>query len=36
VDGEVLLPVAQELNIGSFYEVKITGSEDFDLYGEIV
>jgi len=33
VDGEVLITADQDLEIGRFYEVKITGSEDFDLYG---
>jgi ribosomal protein S12 methylthiotransferase len=32
VDGEVLLSSDLDLKIGSFYQVKITGSEDFDLY----
>jgi len=35
VDGEVLISADQDLEIGNFYEVKITGSEDFDLYGEV-
>ena len=34
VDPEVLIPVSErELNIGSFYDVLITDSEAFDLYG---
>ncbi len=36
VDGEVLISADQDLEIGNFYQVKITGSEDFDLYGEVV
>jgi len=36
VDGEVLISADQDLEIGNFYQVKITGSEDFDLYGELV
>lgn len=36
VDGEVLIVADQELTIGRFYQVKITGAEDFDLYGEVV
>ncbi len=36
VDGEVLISADQELNIGDFYQVRITGSEDFDLYGEAI
>jgi len=36
VDGEVLISTDQDLEIGNFYQVKITGSEDFDLYGEII
>ena len=36
VDGEVLISADQDLIIGSFYQVKITGSEDFDLYGELI
>lgn len=36
VDPEVLIPVSdRELNIGCFYDVTITGSEEFDLYGEV-
>ena len=34
VDPEVLIPVAEKpLRCGSFYDVKITDSDDFDLYG---
>ena len=36
VDGEVLLSADQDLEVGNFYQVKITGSEDFDLYGELI
>ena len=36
VDPEVLIKNDEELEIGEFYSVKITGSEEFDLYGEIV
>ena len=36
VDPEVLVPVEDgRLTIGAFYNVKITGAEEFDLYGEI-
>lgn len=36
VDPEVLIPVSGgELSIGSFYDVTITGAEEFDLYGEV-
>jgi len=35
VDGEVLIAADQDLQIGSFYQVKIFGSEDFDLYGVV-
>jgi ribosomal protein S12 methylthiotransferase len=35
VDGEVLISANQKLKTGSFYQVKIIGSEDFDLYGEV-
>ena len=34
VDPEVLIR-ADHLKEGSFYQVKITGAEEFDLYGEI-
>lgn len=34
VDGEVLIS-SKGLKIGGFYNVKITGAEDFDLFGEI-
>ena len=37
VDNEVLIPVAgNELEIGMFYNVRITRTEDFDLFGEVV
>ena len=35
VDGEVLIPITHKIQIGKYYEVKITGSDSFDLYGEI-
>lgn len=36
VDNEVLIKSESGLDIGSFYQVKITGAEEFDLYGKIV
>jgi len=37
VDPEVLIPdTGRRLRTGSFYNVKITGAEEFDLYGEVV
>ena len=36
VDPEVLILAVKELNIGEFYRVIITDSEEFDLYGEII
>lgn len=33
VDQEVLIPVEYNLTIGSFYNIKITKTGDFDLYG---
>ncbi len=36
VDPEVLIPVGRRrLRTGFFYDVKITDSEEFDLYGEV-
>jgi ribosomal protein S12 methylthiotransferase len=36
VDNEVLIPVAGKLLVtGSFYQTRITGAEEFDLYGEV-
>ena len=35
VDPEVLIRAEKRLRVGSFYQVKITQSEEFDLYGEI-
>ena len=32
VDPEVLIPAEELLTIGSFYEVRITDAEEFDLY----
>lgn len=37
VDPEVLIPVGEKpLRVGRFYQVRITGSEEFDIYGEVV
>lgn len=36
VDPEVLIRSDKRLRTGTFYQVKITDSEEFDLYGEIV
>ncbi|SEV81035.1 ribosomal protein S12 methylthiotransferase [Prevotella sp. khp7] len=37
VDPEVLIPVLdQQLKIGEFYDVRITDSEEFDLYGTTI
>ena len=36
VDPEVLIPATKRLRVGNFYNVKITSSEEFDLYGEVV
>jgi len=36
VDPEVLIPAERRLVVGRFYDVKITDSEEFDLYGEVV
>lgn len=37
VDPEVLIPAAErELTIGEFYEVRMTDSEEFDLYGTTI
>lgn len=37
VDPEVLIPVGdRQLRVGRFYQVRITSSEEFDLYGEVV
>ena len=37
VDPEVLIPVTEKkLRVGSFYNVKIISSEEFDLYGIVI
>lgn len=36
VDGEVLIGKETLLKKGQFYQVEITGSEEFDLYGKVV
>ena len=37
VDPEVLIPVTEgPLMLGEFYQVKVTDSEEFDIYGKIV
>jgi ribosomal protein S12 methylthiotransferase len=35
VDNEVLIPADRELQTGEFYQVRITGAEEFDLYGRV-
>ncbi len=32
VDPEVLIPASEALTIGEFYDVRVTGAEEFDLY----
>lgn len=32
VDGEVLIPANEDMQIGNFYDVSITDSDEFDLY----
>jgi ribosomal protein S12 methylthiotransferase len=34
VDNEILIPLTFKLEAGSFYQVRITGAEPFDLYAE--
>lgn len=36
VDPEVLVKSDNELAVGEFYNVEITGSDEFDLYGNVV
>ena len=36
VDGEVLINKASKLKVGEFYPVKITGADEFDLFGETI
>ncbi len=36
VDGEVLISTEKELQKGDIVTVKITGAEDYDVYGELV
>jgi ribosomal protein S12 methylthiotransferase len=37
VDNEVLIPFSgSALVTGNFYQTRITGAEEFDLYGEII
>ena len=36
VDPEVLIIKNKALNLGEFYNVKITSAQPFDLFGEIV
>ena len=35
VDGEVVISSTNELKIGEFVNIKITGAEDYDLFGQI-
>lgn len=36
VDPEILIKSRKRLTIGEFYVVKITGADDYDLYGEVM
>ena len=36
VDGEVIINKNKQLKIGNFYQVKITDSDMYDIYGEIL
>lgn len=35
VDPEVLIKATRRLRVGAFYDVNITDSDDFDLYGQV-
>jgi ribosomal protein S12 methylthiotransferase len=36
IDNEILIPIkGNNLLTGQFYNVRITGAEEFDLYGEV-
>ncbi|MBE0674473.1 MAG: 30S ribosomal protein S12 methylthiotransferase RimO [Bacteroidales bacterium] len=35
IDQEVLVPYKQEIKTGTLYDVRITGSGEFDLYGDL-
>ena len=35
VDGEVLIKAVNTMEVGKYYEVKIVGGEEFDLYGVV-
>ena len=35
VDNEVLIPLDRDISTGQFYQVKITGAGEFDLYGTL-
>ena len=36
VDPEVLIETGKKLKPGTFYQVRVTGSDDYDLYAEII
>lgn len=36
VDPEVIIPAKRRLRIGNFYQVKMTDSDEFDLYGDVL
>ena len=36
VDDEILIPADEELEVGQFYQVRITQADYFDCYGEVV
>jgi ribosomal protein S12 methylthiotransferase len=37
IDNEILIPASgKDLIIGNFYQTRITGAEEFDLYGELI
>lgn len=36
VDPEVLIEGGKELKIGNFYRIRITGADEYDLYGSVI
>ncbi|NWF87882.1 MAG: 30S ribosomal protein S12 methylthiotransferase RimO [Ignavibacteriaceae bacterium] len=36
IDGEVLIPAVQNLNLGSFYNVEIYDYDDYDVFGKLI
>ena len=36
IDGDVLIPFSDKINIGNFYDVEFYDYDDYDVFGKLI